>query len=153
MQQQAWIFQSINAQHTPAVYNDTILFALLQFNFCLKAVFSLRTYTAFDITCTVGSKMDYWVIAIPPYSRPRSVGYVSNLKIKSWRDHTLDEIKPNSQTVATAGAFGYTLYPVTEEQAHTIPGIGLDMEGIQDKLKNNYMSNFSEGIDNLDTID
>ena len=111
------------------------------------------TYTAFDITCTVGSKMDYWVIAIPPYSRPRSVGYVSNLKIKSWRDHTLDEIKPNSQTVATAGAFGYTLYPVTEEQAHTIPGIGLDMEGIQDKLKNNYMSNFSEGIDNLDTID
>ena len=57
------------------------------------------TYTAFDIMCTVGSKTDYWVVAIPPSVRPRAVGYVSNLKIKSWRNPEIMEAKPNPQTL------------------------------------------------------
>lgn len=111
------------------------------------------TYTAFDIMCTVGSKTDYWVVAIPPSVRPRAVGYVSNLKIKSWRNPEVMEVKPNPQTSATAGAFGYTLYPVTEEQAHTIPGIGLDMAGLQENLKNSYLSNFDDSIEKLDNLE
>lgn len=111
------------------------------------------TYTAFDIMCTVGSKTDYWVVAIPPSVRPRAVGYVSNLKIKSWRNPEIMEVKPNPQTAATAGAFGYTLYPVTEEQAHTIPGIGLDMAGLQENLKNSYLSNFDDSIEKLDNLE
>jgi hypothetical protein len=111
------------------------------------------TYTAFDIICTVGSKTDYWVVAIPPSERPRAVGYVSNLKIKSWRNPEVKNVKSNGQTDATAGAFGYTLYPVTEEQAHTIPGIGLDIAGLQDNLKNSYLSNFDDNIEKLDRLE
>lgn len=111
------------------------------------------TYTAFDIICTVGSKTDYWVVAIPPSERPRAVGYVSNLKIKSWRNPEIKNVKSNGQTDATAGAFGYTLYPVTEEQAHTIPGIGLDIAGLQDNLKNSYLSNFDDNIEKLDRLE
>lgn len=107
------------------------------------------TYTAFDIMCTVGNKSDYWVIAIPPTSRPRAVGYVSSLKIKSYRklSETSDVDK---KTTTASGAFGYMLYPITEEQANTIPGIGLSMAGIQDSLKNHYLSNYEKGIENLD---
>ena len=109
------------------------------------------TYTAFDIMCSVGSKTDYWVVAIPPSNRPRAVGYVSSLKIKSWRDNSLNP-QPSVETSTAAGAFGYSLYPITEEQANTIPGIGLDIAGLQDNLKNSYLNDFDTGIENLDLM-
>jgi hypothetical protein len=109
------------------------------------------TYTAFDIMCSVGSKTDYWVVAIPPSNRPRAVGYVSSLKIKSWRDNTLST-EPSVETSTAAGVFGYSLYPITEEQANTIPGIGLDIAGLQENLKNSYLSDFDTGIENMDLM-
>lgn len=111
------------------------------------------SYSALDIMCTIGSKIDYWVVPIPVSERPRAVGYVSNLKIKSYRDYSTDTEKLDKTTVAAAGAFGYSLYPITEEQANTIPGIGLSMAGIQENFKNTYLTNIEDNLENLDIVD
>ena len=108
--------------------------------------------TASDIICTVGAKSDFWVVAIPKENRPRAQGYVSNLKIKTYQDLTTST-EPNAATVASAGAFGYALYPITEEQANTIPGIGLDMSGIQEQMQNAYLDNYEDLISSLNTTE
>ena len=108
--------------------------------------------TASDIMCTVGSKSDFWVVAIPRENRPRAQGYVSNLKIKTYKG-TETSPKPNAATVASAGAFGYALYPITEEQANSIPGIGLDMSGIQAQMQSAYLDDYESLISNMNTTE
>lgn len=110
------------------------------------------TISPFDIICTTGSKADYWVVAIPKPNRPRAVGYVTSLKIKSYREPT-KYADINNKTSTKAGVFAYSLYPITEEQANTIPGIGLDLAGVQSKMQNLYLSNYEDNVSGMNTVE
>lgn len=102
--------------------------------------------TATDIYCTTADKSDWWRIAIPPASRPRTAGYLTGLKIKAYRNYDLPPYN-NPFIDAAAGAFGYALYPITEEQANSIPGIGLDMAGLQSAISETYLDTVDRAID------
>ena len=92
--------------------------------------------------CYLKEDSDYWQIRIPEEKMPLTIGYLTNLSIKT----IIDESMPDFATPdisfpgAAAGAFGYMLYPIIEEQANSLPGIGVDLNGISEQIKEKYGS-------------
>lgn len=99
------------------------------------------------IICTTGLKSDYWVIAIPVSKRPRAGGYLSMLKIVSVPGVKKGDEIVDKMVSSSAGAFGYALYPITEEQANVMPGVGLDLTTYQEMYKKQVLDNFTKKID------
>jgi hypothetical protein len=91
---------------------------------------------ALSTVCYLKQDKDYWQIRIPEDKMPLTVGYLTNLSIKTLLSH-LDyyDVPDISFPGAATGAFGYMLYPIVEEQANSIPGIGVDLNGISEKIK------------------
>jgi hypothetical protein len=91
---------------------------------------------ALSTVCYLKQDKDYWQIRIPEDKMPLTVGYLTNLSIKTLLS-PLDyyDVPDISFPGAATGAFGYMLYPIVEEQANSIPGIGVDLNGISEKIK------------------
>lgn len=101
-----------------------------------KIVGGLDKVTPQEAICNIQETSDYWEIQMPSNVMPLAVGYQEDLKIISERTSFPEVETPITDEVATAtGSFGYSLYPIIEEQANTIPGIGLSMQEISNRLK------------------
>lgn len=91
---------------------------------------------ALSTVCYLKQDKDYWQIRIPDDKMPLTVGYLTNLSIKTLLAPLTEYDAPDiSFPGAATGAFGYMLYPIVEEQANSIPGIGVDLNGISEKIK------------------
>lgn len=91
---------------------------------------------ALSTVCYLKQDKDYWQVRIPEDKMPLTIGYLTNLSIKTLIGQLSDYPTPDiSFPGAATGAFGYMLYPIVEEQANTIPGIGADLSGISQKIK------------------
>lgn len=101
---------------------------------------------AFDIICTIQKKDDFWVVTIPLSEMPRKSGYLTNLKIKSYRENNNSSEVYLNYPASVSGVFGYMLYPITEKQANTMPGIGMDMTTLTDTMAKAYASDVTNNI-------
>lgn len=97
---------------------------------------------ALNDICSIQETDDYWSILIPTSARPRVVGYMSGLSIKTNIPKVEDpEIKTATKVATATGSFGYALYPITEEQANTLPSVGASLEGLGNTLKDSLTNN------------
>ena len=97
---------------------------------------------ALSTVCYLKQDTDYWQVRIPEDKMPLTVGYLTNLSIKTLQHHLEDYPDPKIDFPGAAtGAFGYMLYPIVEEQANYLPGIGVDLIGISERIKeqNGYL--------------
>lgn len=104
-----------------------------------------KSQNALSAVCYIKEDSDYWQVRIPDDHMPKTVGYLTNLSISTLLSGETELAEPNIDFPGSAtGAFGYMLYPIVEEQANSIPGVGVDLNGISEQLKQKCLT--SKGL-------
>jgi hypothetical protein len=87
--------------------------------------------------CETGKFTDYWVITVP--NPPLDIGYDTRLKIKTYETNIYDTSSFKASMATTvAGAFAYSLYPITEAQQGAIASIAADMTPAEKLIESTY---------------
>ena len=96
-----------------------------------------RTMSPETTMCSSSKFIDYWVITLD--NPPRDLGYDTRLKIKTYETniHDTNSFKANMATTV-AGAFAYSLYPITEDQAGAIASIGATLTDAEKMIRDTY---------------
>lgn len=96
-----------------------------------------RTMSPETTMCSSSKFIDYWVITLD--NPPRDIGYDTRLKIKTYETniHDTNSFKANMATTV-AGAFAYSLYPITEDQAGAIASIGATLTDAEKMIRDTY---------------